>query len=158
MDIFNCKELRQVESLVLLKKFGKIGKSLYDLCRGIDERKVKSNSQRKSVSVETTFNENIEDWQDSENSLHKLLTNLSQRLEKIGLSECVRKIYVKVKSENFVLHSAEARYFGLDLKLLIELLKGLRERSPKPIRLLGIGVKFMEQSKLSSTQQLNIPF
>jgi DNA polymerase-4 len=158
MDIFNCKELRQVELLVLINKFGKTGKYLYDLCRGIDERIVKSHSERKSVSVETTFDENIKDWQDCENSLHKLITSLSQRLEKTGLSENVRKVYVKVKMENFILHSAESKSMGLDLKLLIKLFKDLREQYPKPIRLLGIGVKFLDASKQPSVQQLNIPF
>jgi DNA polymerase-4 len=37
MDIINCKDLREIELLVLVKKFGKIGKYLYDFCRGVDD-------------------------------------------------------------------------------------------------------------------------
>jgi len=158
MDVFNCHELRQVELSLLLKKFGKTGKYLFDLCRGIDKREVCTNSIRKTVSVETTFSENISDWSDCENELLKLVSNLSRRLETTGKTENIRKVNVKIKMENFVLHTAEAITTGLDIKKLIELFKRLREQYPKPIRLLGIGVRFPEPSNPAFGQQLNIPF
>jgi DNA polymerase IV len=157
MDIFTCKELRQVELNILLKRFGKGGKYLFDLCRGIDNREVKNHSERKSVSVETTFNQNIVEWSDCEEALHRLVANLSKRLDKTEQSDKVRKVCVKVKMENFILHSAESKSIGFDIKLLIQLLKRIRQQYPKPIRLLGIGVKFLQQ-KHGHYTQLNIPF
>ncbi len=157
MGISNCHDLRQVPLSVMLKKFGKSGKYFYDLCRGIDAREVTSHSERKSVSVETTFEKNISDWKECENAFHKLISSLDRRLDKIEQADKIRKVYVKVKMENFVLHSAESKSYGLDIKLLTGLFKGLRKRYPKPIRLLGVGVKFLEQSK-QSPLQLNISF
>ena len=158
MDIFDCRDLRQVELSVLLKKFGKTGKYLYDLCRGVDKREVKSRSERKSLSVETTFGENLQEWLDCENALHKLISNLSRRLDKIDKADKIRKVYVKVKTANFDIHSAESISIGLDIRLLIALFKRLRKQYPEPIRLLGIGVRFPEASRQTSFRQLDIPF
>jgi len=158
MDIFNCHELRRVELNVLLKKFGKTGKYLYDLCRGIDLREVKTNSQRKSVSVETTFEENITHWHDCENELLKLVSSLSRRLENTAKGGDIRKVYVKVKMGNFVLHTAESISLGLDIKLLLALFKRLRNQYPEAIRLLGIGVRFPGRTPHRRNQQLSIPF
>jgi len=158
MDIFTCRELREVELTLLVKKFGKMGKYLYDLCRGIDERKVSPDSQRKSVSVETTFVQDISKWQDCENELLQLVSSLSRRLEAAGGAEKIRKVYVKVKLANFSLHTAESISIGLDVRLLLALLKRLRKQHPQAIRLLGIGVRFPDEKKSSGLQQLDIPF
>jgi len=158
MDIFNCRELRQAELGVLLKKFGKSGKYLYDLCRGIDVRRVKTDRPRKSVSVETTFEENISQWQDCENALISLVSSLSRRLDKVDKAENISKVTVKTKSENFALHSAESISQGLDVRLLLALLKRLRKQHPAPIRLLGIGVRFPDEKPPAGLRQLDIPF
>lgn len=160
LDVFTCKELRDVELVILVKQFGKMGKYLYDLCRGIDNRKVNSDSQRKSVSVETTFNQDIQEWQDCEEQLLKLVSSLSRRLEAAAGAENIRKVYVKVKQANFVLHTAESISIGLDVKLLMTLFKRLRKQYPQPIRLLGIGVKFPDNKKSETLKQLelDIPF
>lgn len=158
MDVFTGKEIRQLPLDLLLKKFGKMGKYLYDLSRGIDERQVKTSSIRKSLSVETTFFENLERWDDCETALHKLVSNLSRRLEKAGNADKIRKVYVKVKSRSFVIHTAESISIGLDVRLLVALLKRLRKQYPEPIRLLGIGVRFPDAPRIKGFHQLDIPF
>ena len=157
MDILTCGELKKIELGVLLEKFGKTGKYLYDLCRGEDNRQVKPHSDRKSVSVENTFDENISDWAECENKFLKLVSDLSRRLQKIDKAEKINKVYVKVKMADFQIHSAESISQGLDINLLKALFKRLRKNYPEPIRLLGIGVKFPEVSK-SKLQQMDIPF
>ncbi|TQV84899.1 DNA polymerase IV [Aliikangiella coralliicola] len=158
MDILTCGELRKVELKLLINKFGKTGKYLFDLCRGIDPRKVKPHSSRKSVSVETTFEENISRWDDCENQLLKLVSSLSRRLERVGNAEQIRKVYVKIKTDKFRLHTAESISQGLDVKLLLALFKRLRDQYPDPIRLLGIGIRFPEKNRQKMSRQLNIPF
>jgi len=158
MDIFNCKELRQIELAVLVKKFGKTGKYLYDLSRSIDDRKICPDSQRKSVSVETTFDQDIIEWHECEAELLNLVSSLSRRLGSVDGIDNIRKVYVKVKLSNFAVHTAESISIGLDIKLLIALLKRLRKQYPQAIRLLGIGVRFPEERKSTQAKQLNIPF
>lgn len=158
MDIFTCSELKQIELSQLLKNFGKTGKYLYDLCRGHDPRQVNAHSVRKSVSVETTFEENIEDWARCEASLIELVSSLSRRLEKSGQAHRVKKLFVKVKQANFAAHTAESVCLGLDVKLLLGLLRRLRTQHPTPIRLLGIGVRFPDSTSERRAEQLVIPF
>jgi len=158
MDIFNCKELRGVPLEILVKRFGKMGKCLYDLCRGIDERQVSSNSLRKSVSVETTFNQDISEWLECESELLKLVSSLSRRLASVEDVDKISKVYVKVKLSNFSLHTAESISIGLDVKLLLALFKRLRKQYPQSIRLLGIGVRLPDKKEAQSFKQLDIPF
>lgn len=158
MDIFNCKELRQVKLDILLKKFGKNGKYLFDLCRGIDQRVVKRHSERKSLSVETTFHENLDEWENCENEFNKLVCNLYERLGKTDKVDKIRKVYVKIKMANFQIHSAESISTGLDVKLMLLLFRRLKKQYPEPIRLLGIGVKFTESHVKGISKQLNMPF
>jgi len=158
MDIFNCKELRGVALEILVKRFGKMGKYLYDLCRGIDERQVSSNSLRKSVSVETTFNQDISEWLECESELLKLVSSLSRRLASVEDVDKISKVYVKVKLSNFSLHTAESISIGLDVKLLLALFKRLRKQYPQSIRLLGIGVRLPDKKEAQSFRQLDIPF
>ncbi len=158
MDIFNCKELRNVPLEILVKRFGKMGKYLFDLCRGIDERQVSSNSLRKSVSVETTFNQDIYEWIECESELLKLVSSLSRRLASVEDVDKINKVYVKVKLSNFSLHTAESISIGLDVKLLLALFKRLRKQYPQSIRLLGIGVRLPDRTEPLSLRQLDIPF
>ncbi|WP_196137260.1 DNA polymerase IV [Aliikangiella sp. G2MR2-5] len=157
MDIFTCGELKKVELGVLLDKFGKTGKYLYDLCRGEDKRTVKPHSDRKSLSVENTFNENISEWSECEAKLIELISDLTRRLQKIDKAEKINKVYVKVKMADFQIRSAESISQGLDVSLITALFKRLRKNFPEPIRLLGIGVKFPQTPK-SKLEQLDIPF
>ena len=157
MDILTCGELKKVELSVLLDKFGKTGKYLYDLCRGEDNRSVKPHSDRKSVSVENTFDENISDWSECESKFLTLISDLSRRLQKVDKADKINKVYVKVKMADFQIHSAESISLGFDIDLMKALFKRLRKDYPEPIRLLGLGVKFPESNK-SKLQQLDIPF
>ncbi len=50
-----CEDLQAFSQIELIKLYGKWGKRLYDLVRGIDDREVKTSRIRKSLSVETTF-------------------------------------------------------------------------------------------------------
>ena len=135
-----------------------MGKHLYDLCRGIDEREVSSNTGRKSVSVETTFDDDISEWERCESELLKLVSSLSRRLASVTDVDKITKVYVKVKLANFSLHTAESISMGLDVKLLLALFKRLRKQYPQPIRLLGVGVKLPPVKESSHSEQLNIPF
>lgn len=55
IGIFTVEELLKVEKEFLEFYFGKMGLEIYDRIRGIDNREVTSNSDRKSVGRETTL-------------------------------------------------------------------------------------------------------
>jgi DNA polymerase-4 len=51
---------------MLLKRFGKFGRVLWERSQGIDERSVNNERLRKSVGVERTLIEDIHDWPECE--------------------------------------------------------------------------------------------
>jgi DNA polymerase-4 len=59
LGIKTCADLQKISLHDLIKRFGNFGAQLYELCRGIDNREVKPNRIRKSLSVEETFMQDL---------------------------------------------------------------------------------------------------
>lgn len=59
MGIFTGEDLRKVSLQHLVQEFGKMGRVFYDFARGVDERPVVAEWERKSVSCEQTFENDI---------------------------------------------------------------------------------------------------
>ena len=56
MGVTTCGDLRLVSLQKLQETFGpKTGQSLYNNCRGIDDREIKTDHQRQSVSAEINY-------------------------------------------------------------------------------------------------------
>ena len=57
MGVRSCGDLRQVSLSQLQKKFGpRTGQTLFRFCRGLDDRPVRYEKERKSVSAEMNYN------------------------------------------------------------------------------------------------------
>lgn len=76
LNIFKGKDILAYSEEELKRYFGKAGPFFYQIARGIDNREVSSDRQRKSIAVENTFRENISDdsvlWNECKEILHKL--------------------------------------------------------------------------------------
>ena len=95
MGIFTGLDLRNMSLTRLTQEFGKMGQVFYDFSRGIDNRPVISEWERKSVSCEQTFESDI-----SENSavtihLYHTVLELVRRIEKNDFEG--RTLTLKVK-------------------------------------------------------------
>lgn len=56
MGVTTCGQLQEIPQSTLQKEFGpKTGLSLYRGCRGQDDRQIKTNQERKSVSAEVNY-------------------------------------------------------------------------------------------------------
>lgn len=56
MGVTTCGQLQEIPQSTLQKEFGpKTGLSLYRGCRGQDDRLIKTNQERKSVSAEVNY-------------------------------------------------------------------------------------------------------
>ena len=56
LSVKTCRQLRQIGLAILQKEFGpKNGQSLFNYCRGIDNREIKIERERKSVSAEINY-------------------------------------------------------------------------------------------------------
>lgn len=134
-----CSDVQKLSLLQLIQEFGKFGQTLYYQSRGIDERIVEPNRPRKSISVETTFEQDRSDI----DLIHQDLRDLHARLAQSRV-ECSYKIksqFVKIKLNNFKVKSAETSSHADDLDVFASLLNRLLVQA-QPIRLLGIGLRF----------------
>ncbi len=143
MGIFTGLDLRNTSLSRLSQEFGKMGQMFYDFSRGIDNRPVISEWERKSVSCEQTFESDI-----SENSivtihLYHTVLELVRRIEKNDFEG--RTLTLKVKFLDF---QQITRSITVDhilrtkddiLPLAKQLIQSVEFHS-HPIRLLGLGV------------------
>lgn len=57
LGVTTCGDLQQLSIVRLQKEFGpRTGQTLFRFCRGLDDRPVRSEKERKSVSAEMNYN------------------------------------------------------------------------------------------------------
>lgn len=142
LGIVTCADLRAVETLQLMRWFGKFGQRLAELARGIDERPVQPNRERKSISVERTFAADLPDLDACLRELPALIGTLTQRLEQAGMAQVVGKLFIKMKTDNFRQTTVERSGLRIDDSEFRLLCRQAFERLERPVRLLGVGVRF----------------
>ncbi len=80
MSIETCSQLRTLSLEKLQNTFGnKTGKSLHDFARGIDERVLKTETERKSVSVDINYGIRFKNMSEAESLISNLATELEKR-------------------------------------------------------------------------------
>jgi len=148
-----CDDLRRYSKLALITQFGSFGDRLYELCRGIDERPVKSHRIRKSISVENTYSKDINDIDEALKALAPLEKKLMQRYSAIQHEYHCFSLIVKVKFSDFTqttiersIESSNERYIEKNSEayqtlMAPSLLKEAFGRKDLGMRLLGLGFK-----------------
>ena len=84
---------------VLWRAFGKQGRAMRALARGIDERPVEADREEKSISAEETFAEDIRDAGEIERHLTALADRTAARLRAQGLA--AGRVSVKIRRADF---------------------------------------------------------
>jgi len=143
LGIDTCAQLQTVSESQLTNLFGKFGKTLYHYSRGIDHRCVDPSRIRQSVSVERTFPHDLNVLTDCELQLVDLYNDLYTRLQK-HTHRIIAKQFIKVKFFNFTQITKECVVTGLSHDLFIRLLRMAMAENKKPVRLLGVGVRFKD--------------
>ena len=95
MGIFTGLDLRNMSLSRLRQEFGKVGQIFYDFSRGIDNRPVISEWERKSVSCEQTFESDISENAAVTIHLYHMVLELVRRIEKNDFEG--RTLTLKVK-------------------------------------------------------------
>ena len=148
-----CGQLRAVPLGELLRHFGPTwGTEMYNLCRGKDDRPVEAARLRKSMSNETTFSEDLESLQDCLDELPELVDELKADLEKGSNKDKIYKVFLKLKFGDFTTTTKERIGSDVSLATYIPLLEEAFGRSSEAVRLLGVGVKFEDPSKMDGRQ------
>lgn len=144
LNISTCGDLKKYSKIELYQLLGNWGSSLYDLCRGIDHREVRSSRNSKSISKETTFSENRHSLEELLIELPKLIERLQSSLEQPRKKELgIKANVIKLKFADFTQTTVEKASPILDESLLKILLREAWKRgNGKPVRLLGAGARF----------------
>ena len=144
MGLETCGDLRQKSLVELTQAFGRFGARLHELCRGIDERAVVSERQRKSVSVERTFATDLPALPDCRAELDRLLPMLEARIGESGVTGRVDQCFIKVRFTGFETTTASQMSPSASRSIFDTLLDTAWERGARPVRLLGIGVRLAQ--------------
>ena len=157
LGIVTCGDLQQRSLVELVDKFGVFGKRLHDLSFGRDEREVNANSRRKSLSVEHTYSDDLQDIVACKGKLADLLIELRSRLRRIDSDYLVTKQFIKMKFNDFSATTVERQMVaGLPAESFDYLCDQAWERGGRPVRLLGIGVRFVDTREQQRATQLEL--
>jgi DNA polymerase IV (DinB-like DNA polymerase) len=108
----------------------------------------------KSMSTESTFDEDVDDWETVKRTTDELATELARRVNDSGL--CYKKVTIKIRFTGFETHTREASlpsYSTGELAIRREaalLLETFRQ-SKKKVRLLGVKVSDLKSTKDQAT-------
>jgi DNA polymerase-4 len=152
LGVRTCSDLQRFSRAELCDQFGRFGLELYEQCRGIDQRAVEPDRERKSLSNEETFSHDLVSLEDCEDRLPELVDELLAELTQKVSDRLITKIFVKLKFNDFTRTTVERA--GLtptldDFRLLLH--EGFA-RTGKPVRLLGVGVRFASAQDAEARQ------
>jgi DNA polymerase-4 len=145
--IRTCGDLQKIGLPELVRRHGKWGHELYQLCRGLDNRPVEPNRIRKSLSNENTYLENLTTLEACRAELDKLVVELEEELRTKAGDRQIHKAFVKIKFADFTRTTRECISANPTRETYQTLLEEAYQRSPQPIRLLGSGVRFAEEGR-----------
>jgi len=154
LGVKTCGELQRFSRQELVDLFGKFGLELYDLCRGIDHRPVEPDRPRKSLSTEETFAADLTTLEQCEEKLEELFQDLMADLAQKESTRGITKIFVKLKFNDFTRTTAERAGLAPTLQDFRPLLDEAFARTGKPVRLIGVGVRFAETMPVNAQMNL----
>ena len=148
MGIYTIGDLMQYSLDFLQQRFGKMGANLYHLARGIDDRLVCAYEERKSISREITYDQDVDDMETHRKTILYICNELSRDMRRKRIWG--RTISIKIRKADFstftrsrtldqsVQHFDDLYQHAIDLFFRLKL-------SGK-LRLLGVGVSKLETS------------
>jgi len=143
-------QLRQVEAKKLTDWFGKGGVWLWAIANGIEETPVEERGLRKSISVEQTFERDIQNKTMVRDALESLSHEVHDRL--LGEGLLYRTVSIKVRFEGFVTFTRDKTHTGYvdDLGVIqdyVVLLFREFEKDRRKVRLVGVRVSDLKPSE-----------
>ena len=154
MGVFTGLDLRNMSLSRLTQEFGKMGQVFYDFSRGIDNRPVISEWERKSVSCEQTFESDISENAAVTIHLYHTVLELVRRIEKNNFEGRTLTLKVKFAREQTQQYAKYQDFHQITRSITVDhvlrtkdeilpLAKQLMQQvefHSHPIRLLGLGV------------------
>jgi DNA polymerase-4 len=141
--LFNCGDLQKTPLMQLRHWFGhRRAAELKELAHGIDLRPVEPSRERKSLTVEETFAQDLRTLDECLARLPALFADWEARMKRIDEVERISGLVIKVKFHDFTATTHERAYRGWpQIDEYRELLRRAWARKALPVRLLGLGVR-----------------
>ena len=146
--IQSCQDLVEAEPALLNKLLGSDAMRIRNLAMGVDPRPVEPDQKAKSISAETTFRRDLNDFDSLMSELEPLIERVSQQLKAKNLS--AMRVVLKLKTADHKLLSRsktvqEPVQFAHHIHALVSALLQAEMKSARHYRLIGVGVeKFAE--------------
>ena len=159
LGIHTGLDLRAQELAFLQQHFGKAGPYYYWIARGIDERPVRPNRERKSVGAENTFATDLTSLAPAQAALQPLIDKVWRHCEAVGTSG--RTVTLKVKYTDFsqVTRSRTGTApiaSRAELAAVVALLLEPVFPVPRGIRLLGVTLSALDDGTRPAAPQLRL--
>lgn len=145
LGVETCGDLQAVGPDVLVERFGKQGYRLHEMAHGRDERPVVVSRIAKSISVERTFSQDLPDRSACETVMASLVADLNLRLTRKARHKPIHKLFIKIRYSDFSTHTLERVREHVKEPVFddyLPLFKELAGEKDRPVRLLGLGVRF----------------
>jgi DNA polymerase IV len=155
IGIHSGYDLKQMDLVTLIRNFGKTGKFYFDIARGIDDRPVETNSERKSIGTELTYEKDLVTRFEIIAELYKVEKELMERIEHSGTTG--RTITVKVKFSDFrqITRSKTLQNYIRNFNMLHQEVSEIRKSMSlegSKIRLLGVSISNLESDDCNDRQ------
>jgi DNA polymerase-4 len=141
-------DLQRAGESELMRRYGAEGTRLARLARGVDERKVNADREVKSISAETTFDQDIGDFRPLELKLWRLTERVSARLKANALAGST--VTLKLKTADFRIRT-RTQSFAHPTQLASRIFAAGRDLLAHEVdgtmfRLIGIGVSALRDA------------
>ncbi|SFN65585.1 DNA polymerase-4 [Candidatus Pantoea varia] len=146
MGLVTCGDVQKADLALLLKRFGKFGRVLWERSNGIDDRSVIVERERKSLGVERTLAEDISDWDACLEIIDFLYAELDRRLTQIRPDKQVARQGVKLKFSDFQQTTQEHIWPVLNKEDMIAIARKTwdERRAGRGVRLVGLHVTMVD--------------
>jgi DNA polymerase-4 len=157
LGLFTCADLQKQSLFDLTRWFGSWAQDLKNYASGIDNRPVENNGERKSLTVEETYNKDLQTLKECTDRIGGLYEDWERRISRSNYKDKIRGLVVKLKFHDFktTTHERATKEWPSpnDFKSLLE---KAWERRAEPVRLIGIGVRLASSKKDEATDQLSL--
>jgi len=155
LGIHSGADLKKWDLVSLVRNFGKAGVFFYDIVRGIDDRPVEPDQERKSVGTEITYEKDLTTRFEVIAELYQLEKELMERLEHSETTG--RTITLKIKFSDFrqLTRSKTLQHYIRDFDTLHREVSAIRKQlnlEGTRIRLMGVTVSNLETDDCADRQ------
>lgn len=151
MGITTVAELRELSIDRLMSRFGTWGRVLWERVRGIDDRPVHTSRERKSLSTERTFAENVKDAKEIDRILEEMADEVARGLEKRRLAATTITVKARypdfttpTRSHTLLVPTADAATIAATARELVR----KTDAAKRSVRLLGVGASNLVPGEL----------